>query len=752
MGCFGERERGDVDESHKWTYLTLSDFKASGALTYFSYGWLWFLALIGVAVYASDTFTAVNLLAYDKWSSQIEPAIPLEYSKWIFTVCILISWVLCGFEWIRAIRVIRRDSVAESYMDPLAVTFQSMRPRGWKRFLVFAELTKSKKGLDYLALFVYFQLKGAVRILVAEAPRQVVNGVTLYSVLQADLVATGEHAAPRGHSSIEQFFINIGTLAETNREQAIVLFTMLFTFVIWVVSALSLIAAVVLYVFFLWHHVPKQDGRLSIYCRRKVDRRLSKIVGAKVKQALEDQEKKREREEAKAAKGNRDMRTKPVTSRKPTLPVIGATTPRFNDDKLPDFKLAREDSQATMSSFASQSSRDYENSHLLRQPTLPLPPTLPNINARPDLPIRSITETSAYSAVSYESDAPLLKNQMGMGHVEDHQDLTYPPQTLERQYSASSLDSRPPMDRQASASTFQSSGAQVRQQSPASRMRQMAEGPGSDPFSGHGPMPVFDRQTSTDSYTSRLPPIRAMTPLTEVSSLGPDMSSSRARDGYKGCAQDQHEGLYPPQGIRRQGTQDTVFSVASAPASRWQATNNFHGQVAPPPHAATALPFSGHEDSRHHSSGQSFEMTARPPPALLPRPTPPPSANSQTGGYVALNPFLPEPLGHQNTSRRNLTDPSNNAASNMDRFGQEARGHYPPQRSVTAPPREVGAYNGLIDEYQLHTPSHAQQQQYQQRYNNNNHYYNNNNNRDDAPPPQFTRSATAGPSVYDNRW
>lgn len=115
-----------------------------------------------MAVYTADTFTAVNLLAYDKWSSKIEPAIPLTYSRWIFGVCIIISWALCAYEWFVAIRVIRRESVAESYMAPLAVTLQSMRPQGWKRFLVFGELTKSKKGTDYIALFVYFQFKGKI--------------------------------------------------------------------------------------------------------------------------------------------------------------------------------------------------------------------------------------------------------------------------------------------------------------------------------------------------------------------------------------------------------------------------------------------------------------------------------------------------------------------------------------------------------------------------------------------------------------
>lgn len=31
--------------------------------------------------------------------------------------------------------------------------------RGWKRFLVFAELTKSKKGAEYIALFTFFSFQ-----------------------------------------------------------------------------------------------------------------------------------------------------------------------------------------------------------------------------------------------------------------------------------------------------------------------------------------------------------------------------------------------------------------------------------------------------------------------------------------------------------------------------------------------------------------------------------------------------------------
>jgi hypothetical protein len=61
-------------------------------------------------------------------------------------------------------RVMKRGSVVESYLDSLAVRLQCIRwtkqGRGWRRFLVFAELTKKKKGAEYVALFTYFSFQG----------------------------------------------------------------------------------------------------------------------------------------------------------------------------------------------------------------------------------------------------------------------------------------------------------------------------------------------------------------------------------------------------------------------------------------------------------------------------------------------------------------------------------------------------------------------------------------------------------------
>jgi hypothetical protein len=224
-----------------------------------------------------------------------------DIAKWIFAITIIVSYVFLAYRWIRALRVMRTGSVTECYLEPLAAILQSMRitktGQGWRRFLVFAELTKSKKGANYIALFVYFQFKSALLIIVAQGPRIALNAMTLYAVMQAQLIPVGEHAS-EDRSNFEQFFMNIKLMVETgNKQETVIYFTMLFSLVIWVIAALGLIIAGILYLFFLWHYIPKADGSLTNYCRRKVETRLERIVGKKIKKAIEKQNQQLKREE-----------------------------------------------------------------------------------------------------------------------------------------------------------------------------------------------------------------------------------------------------------------------------------------------------------------------------------------------------------------------------------------------------------------------------------------------------------------------
>lgn len=113
-------------------------------------------------MYGVDVFVAINLLAFNNWSSKIDPAVDFTIAKWVFTACIIASFVNLGFEFVRAWRVMKRGNVAECYLDNLAVRMESARVgkgQGWRRFLVFAALTKSKKGAEYIALFTYFSFQ-----------------------------------------------------------------------------------------------------------------------------------------------------------------------------------------------------------------------------------------------------------------------------------------------------------------------------------------------------------------------------------------------------------------------------------------------------------------------------------------------------------------------------------------------------------------------------------------------------------------
>lgn len=205
MGCSSNRKKQTREfADQKWDYINLQDFKARGCGPGFAYGYLWFMLIISIAVYAVDSFTAVNLLAFNRWSSKIKPTIPFDVSKCIFSVCILLSFVNLAFEGFRAIRVMKRGNVAECFLDSLAVRWESIRcgqGQGWKRFLVFAELTRSKKGSEYVALFTYFSFKCMYAPITHVQPFTLLT-TDLYSMGPSHLLLWTSPSSQRPHTKI----------------------------------------------------------------------------------------------------------------------------------------------------------------------------------------------------------------------------------------------------------------------------------------------------------------------------------------------------------------------------------------------------------------------------------------------------------------------------------------------------------------------------------------------------------------------
>ncbi|KAF7196433.1 putative vacuolar membrane protein [Pseudocercospora fuligena] len=736
MGCLSDREKGPKEESQKWDFITLSDFRCTSAWTVVAYIWLWVLALVGIAVYVVDTFTAVNLLAFDQWSSSVKPALDFKYSKWIFSVCILLSWALCIYEWIRAIRVIRRGGVAQSFLDPLAVDIQSMRPRGFKRFLVFTALTKSRKGADYVALFVYFSFKTALRVIICEGPRQGVNAMTLFAVLQADLIPGKEQT---DHNNFDQFWINIGALANQNTQQAVIYFSMLFTLVIWVFSALSLIISCVLYLCFLWHYIPQQDGSLSTYCRRKVDKRLARVVAHKVQAAIEEEERRRRKAEEKAERKAAKTGELPPPAqvqigikKQPTLPNLGSPE-TGKDDKLPEFTLRRQETDMSVSTLPPYESRPPtrgQADRLTRQPTLP---DL-SLDSRPGM-ARTNTGNSTWSnAPSYHTNAPLLEHAGLPGQSE-------PLPTIPG--SAHSSFQQPWHERSASQSTQGSmrDGSVRSQFAPGPRMQTPMSARPYTP-SGMGPGPGYGRP----------PPVaRGPTSMRSNAPLSYDQERQSAvsappTDGYgrsftAPVRANTADGFRPGPGPER--TYGSLHSQQSfsRPMPRPQGP---HGSSSSLPRAYT--PSSSGELPPQLSHQNSYEMTPQPnhsiPPAqpFAPSRTPGPSqtpAPPSAGGYLPFNPSVLTPVAAPETPRlqegprRNITLAAGPPGTEGSYFGDVRQ---VPQRSATAPlePQRVESarisVNDVLDDYGSSTPDEGIHRPHP------------------APNPVQQRSATAGPT------
>ncbi|CCC13128.1 hypothetical protein SMACR_06346 [Sordaria macrospora] len=383
------RRKVTVQPEQKWDFISLNDFKSTSIFTPLAYAYLWVSICISCAVYVVDIFTMVQLLAFkQQWSSQVQSAsiIPPDVSKWIFTICIILSAVNLIYEHIRANRAMRTGSVAESFLDHLAAKLESLRifgGKGWKRFLVFAALTESKKGVEYIALFCYFNFQSWIRVLLCSGPRQVVNAFSLYSFFTSELRIDGQDFG----DSVMDFFRKIEAFAENDYRQAATLSGMCFTLVIWIFSFLSLLLSAVFFVCFLWCYIPRADGGLTGFCERKVNKRLKQIVSAKINAAMAEEEEKRKKAQMKAAKKKGEDR--PMTM-KATLPNVGASI-ESRTEKLPEMpSLSRQDTMATLPACTSR-------------PSTPGGYELGSIEKRPMPPSRAGTFATQFSGTSSTS-------------------------------------------------------------------------------------------------------------------------------------------------------------------------------------------------------------------------------------------------------------------------------------------------------------------------------------------------------------
>lgn len=633
----------------------MNDFKGGNIFTYIAYGYLYISLFISIAVYAVDTFTAVQLLAFNTWSSEIQPAISFDVTKWIFSVCIILSFVNLGYEHLRAQMIIRRGSVAESFLDNLAVRLQSIRifgsGKGWRRFLVFAELTKSKKGAEYIALFTYFSFQAWIRIIFCSGPRQVVNAVTLYSVYTAKLQVEGDNF----ESSFESLFAKIKALAEQDYRQALILSGMLFTLVIWVFSALSFILAIMFFVFFLWGWIPREDGGLSGYCERKISKRLMKIVSAKVDAAIADQERQRKKAELKAAKKTGVL---PAEERQATLPTFLGE----GDDKLPSMPaLKRVDSEQTLAGYGSRPGTPKDGFELNKMRPMP-----------------GRTETTSTT----NSRAPLIGLGADMGQASPSlPSPMYGPTRNGTMTSMSSMRSPmgppPPLTRVGTGGSNYSGSTLHRTQTSNSSLGGYKVSPEGE----YPPMPQAMRSPTGSSMGYGMPPRPSPTPLSRMPTNNSSFGGSE----------------YPmPQAMRSPAPNST--GPYGMPPRSTPALDGPYDRSASPAPSRPMPPRSEYDDNASILDAYASNGRASPAPSQMSRPMGSPYGPGPGQGQGAY-PGRPAPGGYPNRSQTGPMPPRGPP-------GQ-------PQRNMTAPMPQAryGSPAPMAQEQRYQSP--APQQGYQ---------------------------------------
>jgi hypothetical protein len=190
----------------------------------------------------------------------ITPAIPTDVSKWIFLACIMVSFGLLIWDSVKAYRILKRREIAYIFTSVTAHRYLSVID--YHYYCLFRSINAKTQGIENYAFFIYFTLKNWKRLLLAEAPRQVINVVTLQALVPKWIQIRN------GSVTFDNDALGSGTL------QKVLTGTMAFSVLVFTISFISVIIAAILYIPLLCHI----RGNLKEYCCHKIDKRIARLL------------------------------------------------------------------------------------------------------------------------------------------------------------------------------------------------------------------------------------------------------------------------------------------------------------------------------------------------------------------------------------------------------------------------------------------------------------------------------------------
>ncbi|KAG6809986.1 hypothetical protein H0H92_013812 [Tricholoma furcatifolium] len=283
--CSGSKWKREVVADHKFDFIDTREFTDNGFVMRMKYLWLYIIVLKSFMVYMLDIFSAVTMLSTDAWSNEIFNQcsdldgcifIPFKTGRWLFVGCIIFSFLLLAYEARKSKKIIASRDISYAFTNVMANHYYSLR---WKQ------------------------------VLLADAPRQTINALTLYAIY---LVKRNN---PGSWYDISKWFANNASVSTS-----LLTVTTFLTVLVFAGSLLLLVAAAICYIPLLCHI----QGNLKEYCCHKVDKRIGAVIKRRQKQRLADAAKLAQKEaqgdfsHLKNKKG--ELIAKPLPQ--PTLPNL----------------------------------------------------------------------------------------------------------------------------------------------------------------------------------------------------------------------------------------------------------------------------------------------------------------------------------------------------------------------------------------------------------------------------------------------
>ncbi|KAG0259224.1 hypothetical protein BG011_002779 [Mortierella polycephala] len=299
MGAEWKREKV---QDHKFDFINVDDFIDNSCWRQFRYLLVFAAIIRGILVYCSDIFTAVNLLANENGNAFINKdgiglgvaglELPFNVYKWLFSGCIIFGFLLLGLEIRRARAIVLSRDISYAFTSQIASRYYTVR--SYPHYCFFAQINNSKKTVDEVAFFCFFTFRNWKRLILADAPRQVINASILYQTF-------------RNH--LNKSFFDWNSSVGPDLYKQISLGAMIFTVTIFALSMIMLISATILYIPLVCHI----RGNLKEYCCHKIDKRIDELIRKNTKS----------RADAALAKGGRNNKDIAMNNLKqPTLPQL----------------------------------------------------------------------------------------------------------------------------------------------------------------------------------------------------------------------------------------------------------------------------------------------------------------------------------------------------------------------------------------------------------------------------------------------